>query len=361
MAIRAYYDVGRINLAAGGTVVTGIGTQWLGEVRPGDILWSAGITGRIASVDSNTSLTLATGWEGPARSNSVYEVRVTPGAAELVVTTRSLLASLSSGILTAFAGLTSAANKLPFFTGAGTMATTDLTAKGREIIGAADSAAARGAIGAISSDIGGDVPVLSFSKDDTTRDADLLVWNKGELRIRVFNPASPGSLRSLTLGYDGAVLQWDGSNVLTSASSASDIPDLPASKAFRRGNILGTVGQSGGVPTGAIIERGSNANGDYVRWADGTQICTYRTTVNRTLDTPSGALFLSSNTVGDTPFPAAFSEDPVQSVSCESEGVLLFSSDRTSLSNFLNTYLFTQVSRAPGTYTLDFSAIGRWF
>nr|WP_321525994.1 DUF2793 domain-containing protein [uncultured Cohaesibacter sp.] len=39
-------------------------------------------------------------------------------------------------------------------------------------------------------------------------------------------------------------------------------------------NILGTVAQSSGVPTGAIIERGSNANGEYVRFADGTQICT---------------------------------------------------------------------------------------
>jgi hypothetical protein len=39
-------------------------------------------------------------------------------------------------------------------------------------------------------------------------------------------------------------------------------------------NILGAVTQSSGVPSGAIIESGSNANGDYVRFADGTQICT---------------------------------------------------------------------------------------
>ncbi|MGN6142417.1 MAG: hypothetical protein ACTHOP_02375 [Mesorhizobium sp.] len=50
--------------------------------------------------------------------------------------------------------------------------------------------------------------------------------------------------------------------------------DLTPDKAFRRGNILGTVSQSGGVPAGAIIESGSNANGRYVRFADGTQICT---------------------------------------------------------------------------------------
>jgi hypothetical protein len=39
-----------------------------------------------------------------------------------------------------------------------------------------------------------------------------------------------------------------------------------------RGNILGTVSRSGGVPTGAVIERGSNANGSYVKFADGTMI-----------------------------------------------------------------------------------------
>lgn len=46
-------------------------------------------------------------------------------------------------------------------------------------------------------------------------------------------------------------------------------------QAFRRGNILGTVSQSAGQPTGALIGRGENANGTWVRFADGTQICTH--------------------------------------------------------------------------------------
>ena len=37
-------------------------------------------------------------------------------------------------------------------------------------------------------------------------------------------------------------------------------------------DLLGTVSQSGGVPTGAIIERDSNSNGEYVKFADGTLI-----------------------------------------------------------------------------------------
>ena len=43
---------------------------------------------------------------------------------------------------------------------------------------------------------------------------------------------------------------------------------------YDQASLLGPVSQSGGVPTGAVLERGSNANGTYVRWADGTQICT---------------------------------------------------------------------------------------
>eukprot|EP00659_Diplonema_papillatum_P005202 gene5202-7936_t len=37
--------------------------------------------------------------------------------------------------------------------------------------------------------------------------------------------------------------------------------------------LLGPVSQVGGVPTGAVFESGSNANGTYVKFADGTMIC----------------------------------------------------------------------------------------
>lgn len=66
--------------------------------------------------------------------------------------------------------------------------------------------------------------------------------------------------------------------------------------------ILGTVAQSSGAPTGAILERGSNANGDYLRLADGTQICT-RSAVPLT--------YRSANHIGaDWTFPASFAASP---------------------------------------------------
>ena len=51
------------------------------------------------------------------------------------------------------------------------------------------------------------------------------------------------------------------------------VAKLPVSGNAVIPNLVGTVSQSGGVPTGAVVERGSNANGEYVRFADGTQIC----------------------------------------------------------------------------------------
>lgn len=38
-------------------------------------------------------------------------------------------------------------------------------------------------------------------------------------------------------------------------------------------NAVGTVSQSGGVPTGALFQYGSNSNGEFLRLADGTQYC----------------------------------------------------------------------------------------
>src|SRR5690606_1891290 len=40
--------------------------------------------------------------------------------------------------------------------------------------------------------------------------------------------------------------------------------DSPAAR-----DIVGAVGQSGGVPTGSVIDSGSNANGEFVKFADG--------------------------------------------------------------------------------------------
>ncbi|MDZ5111873.1 MULTISPECIES: hypothetical protein [Pseudomonas] len=69
--------------------------------------------------------------------------------------------------------------------------------------------------------------------------------------------------------------------------------------AFNRANIVGSVGQASGVPTGAVMQRGSNSNGEFIRFADGTQICwgMYGMAHNGASLTPTGVTIT---------FPAAF-------------------------------------------------------
>ncbi|MNO65280.1 hypothetical protein D3C76_560280 [compost metagenome] len=71
---------------------------------------------------------------------------------------------------------------------------------------------------------------------------------------------------------------------------------------YQKGNILGAVSQAGGVPTGALLQRGSNANGEFIRLADGTQICWGLITV------PKQALSAQAN--GRATMPVAFAAVP---------------------------------------------------
>lgn len=78
---------------------------------------------------------------------------------------------------------------------------------------------------------------------------------------------------------------------------------------FDLANIVGTVSQSSGIPTGAVIESGSNANGVYIKWADGTMICTGSAASSLTTSTGVGNIFQSPSVASFT-FPAAFSATP---------------------------------------------------
>jgi len=70
-------------------------------------------------------------------------------------------------------------------------------------------------------------------------------------------------------------------------------------------NIVGTVSQSSGVPTGAIIQQGSNGNGAFTRFADGTQICTSGNFSNIDVTTGTNNIFRNATPITWN-FPAGF-------------------------------------------------------
>lgn len=86
----------------------------------------------------------------------------------------------------------------------------------------------------------------------------------------------------------------------------STLKALLQSLFFYRGNILGTVSQSSGVPTGAIIQRGSNSNGEFVRYADGTQLCWAEMITSSQLFAADAQLQIAAQWT----FPASFIASP---------------------------------------------------
>jgi hypothetical protein len=120
-------------------------------------------------------------------------------------------------------------------------------------------------------------------------------------------------------------------------------------------SVLGTVSQSGGVPTGSIIERGSNANGEYVRFADGTQICSTSITFANT-STVSGSVFLSPSL--NWSYPAAFTVTP--SVSGVGGGTTKWIGGVAASTSAASIRAISSVTAATST-DAAVMAIGRWF
>jgi hypothetical protein len=329
------YSTGTITVGAGSTSVTGSGTSFeAAGLEAGDIFWAAGLSVRIASVNSATSLTLAYPWPGATQTAVNYEVRFTPDMTRALASARELLEELSNGNVAAISGLETGANKLAYYTGTGTAALTTLSAFARTLLDDADQAAMRVTLGLIPTSslidttggrlvktgdfgLGTAISLTAADNLDTILTSGLFYnSSSGNTTGNNYPLASAGALIVVARSSTNVIQKFISYGGTSTASGLREFTRSwgtsgwgPWVEQFHQGSLLGTVSQSGGVPTGKVIERGSNANGEYVRFADGTQICT---AIAAGVDaaTAAGPIYMHSNLLTWT-FPASFLSAPV--------------------------------------------------
>lgn len=385
----AWVKTGTVAVTNGSPVVTGTGTSWFGALQTG---W--GFVGpdqgiyEILTVDSATQITLATPYLGANASAQSYAAFPTNSlSADLTATLQALISNYQGvydtvgqgrfldGTLTAPGMAFDADRDTGFFRPdenilalvAGAVEQLRLTGgvasgaavQSNELDATAGKLMKVGAFGlghntqnlAPNNDVSDGIPSGFYTTDaNTTGTGSETSVNGSLLHVA----------RATGLGSPGAFQLWQrGVGDLLYRHFQSGVPTDWAA-IYTTGNILGTVSQSGGVPTGAVIERGSNANGEYVRLADGTQICTHTMPTVAT-DTAFGGLY--SGPVETWNFPAAFFGTPTVS-----GGVDGGSTNTTyrwlALGDIqLTSISFRQLSATLNAYTRGarLVAIGRWF
>jgi hypothetical protein len=125
--------------------------------------------------------------------------------------------------------------------------------------------------------------------------------------------------------------------------------------------ILGSVSQSLGIPTGALFESGSNANGSYLKFPNGTLICFMNRTETRTA---SGVLTTLMT------FPVEFATSatipprnidyyvPIVTMNTTVPNAAL----NIVVSNPTSTTIEVRIDRTTATSTVFFlTCIGRWY
>lgn len=98
---------------------------------------------------------------------------------------------------------------------------------------------------------------------------------------------------------------------LTNATTISDTDIVLIEDATQTKKMtVATLKSLLGINSGGIIDSGSNANGKYVKFADGTMICYVDAYVSKAVNVAQGAVFTEAVTVT---FPATFFTPPIVS------------------------------------------------
>jgi len=351
---------GTVSVTNGSTTVVGVNAGFDASARIGDaFIGPDGLNYEVTNVVSPTVISILPAYKGPTVNGSAYAIMPVQGYPKLLADAFNQL-RLQFGPQLAALGTTGNYDILPLTKG-GTG-----RADGRAIfseVGVQQAAALFGTQG------------MYFGWNASQSGEGHFVVNKGGgqggFTWRSVNAANSATGPTMSYSYDGLLtvpsLTTSSPIAVASGGTGGNTP-AAARQGLQLSNsatmpAVGTVGQSSGTPTGAIIERGSNSSGEYTRYADGTQICTFKIRTIKTLSNSTGTLFFAAAEPARS-FAMPFSSPPAVSITAaleSGEGWFAGTGLVISSSQWPSGYVFTQTPRTAQQVALEYIAIGRWF
>jgi hypothetical protein len=184
--------------------------------------------------------------------------------------------------------------------------------------------------------------------------------------VLTYNPTSlilPTAANITTAANDSAdCLSLGSGNWICLSYTLANGKSLAKDFAYDRSNILGTVSQSAGVPTGAIIEAGTNASGQFIKFADGTLICTRTVSLGAVSIGSAVGSWFNSATITGHGMPQTFTRVDYWSMQLFSSTALAqFGTSSGATTTTWPAYILLSPTSGTPTLTMTCFAIGRWF
>ena len=315
-----WYKSGTVSVTQNSNAVIGTGTAFIANSRVGDAFRGPdGGWYEVTNIASDTALSISSNYQGSNSAAGAYALAPMQGYVKDSADALRALVNLYGAKLAAL-GTTGNYDVLPASKG-GT-GISDLSVFIQTLLNDQDAAAGRGTLGAARSGPNNDITSLT------------------------------GLTTALSVTQGGTGV----------GTTAALLAALQAAGAYGKSNIVGTVSQSGGVPTGAVVERGASAAGSWTKWADGTMICRKVISTDSISNVNNGVFITGQFSAGDWPVP--FMENPIVSAI----GIVPGTAWTMWAANALGTSATSAGSWrgvASGTTTqgcfINISAIGRWY
>lgn len=328
-----WYKTGTVSVTQNSNAVIGTGSAFIANSRVGDgFRGPDGLWYEVTNIASNTALSISPNYEGPTVTGGFYSIMPVQGyQKDLSDQVRAILNDYGDKL--AALGTTGNYDILPLLKG-----------------------------GTGASNSGDALTGLGFSSFMKTMVDDVNASAARETLVAA-KSGQNSDITELTALTTAVPVAMGGTGGKTQAAARSGLGLGSAAVAA----IVGAVSQTGGIPTGAIVEFVSNTNGECIRWADGTQICTYRlNTASLTMNSSYAAGLFNSPAFGGGTLPVPFKSGttpffPLPGIKCTfGLGWPVLSAKGTS-TQWPSYFMISAVAEGGTQFDVPLIAIGRWF